>query len=269
MRRASTCLAVLGLAVLGLSATASAAPTITLKAKAVPIPGFPHTGNILGAGAALKAEFTISGPNTAASRRRWSGVKFYRSGRREAAPAGVRHLPAKPRSNRAGPRHARRTRQPVPKGSANGVVSFGTERVGETLTVQPFFAPGGNLEFFADGTSPVSIEFLSKGNVVNSSPPFGPTVLAEVPLVETVPGALDASAKEINVKVGAAYKKGRQDDLLHHGAEEVPEGRLPAEGGDGIRQRQQPQGTGRKRGSLVQGAVPQEVEQTTAAGGRA
>ena len=61
MRRISTCLAVLGLAVLGLSASASAAPTITLKAEAVPIPGFPHTGNILGAGAALKAEYTISG----------------------------------------------------------------------------------------------------------------------------------------------------------------------------------------------------------------
>ena len=70
MRRASTCLAVLGLAVLGLSATASAAPTITLKAEAVPIPGFPHTGNILGAGAALRPNSRSRGPNTAASRRR-------------------------------------------------------------------------------------------------------------------------------------------------------------------------------------------------------
>ena len=52
MRRASTCLAVLGLAALGLPAAASAAPTVTFKATAIPIPGFPHTGNILGAGAA-------------------------------------------------------------------------------------------------------------------------------------------------------------------------------------------------------------------------
>ena len=147
-----------------------------------------------------------------------------------------------------------------PKGCANGVVSFGTERVSETVSVQPFFAPGGNLEFFADGTSPVSIEFLSKGKVVNSSPPFGPTVLAEVPLVESVPGALDASAKEISVMVGAAYKKGKKTRLLHHGAEEVPEGWVPAEGRDGIRKRQQPQGTGRKGRSLLQGAVPQEVD---------
>ena len=46
MRRISTCLAVLGLAVLGLSASASAAPTITFKAKAVPIPGVPGTGEV-------------------------------------------------------------------------------------------------------------------------------------------------------------------------------------------------------------------------------
>ena len=32
-----------------------------MKAAAVPIPGFPHTGNIYGAGAAVKSEVTISG----------------------------------------------------------------------------------------------------------------------------------------------------------------------------------------------------------------
>jgi len=71
MRRASTCLALLGsLAVLGLPAAASAAPTVTFKAKAVPIPKpgggtYPHTGNILakkgGKGAALEANFVITG----------------------------------------------------------------------------------------------------------------------------------------------------------------------------------------------------------------
>ena len=40
---------------------ATAAPTVRLKARAVPIPNFRHTGNILGAGAAVQAELTISG----------------------------------------------------------------------------------------------------------------------------------------------------------------------------------------------------------------
>ena len=61
MRRATICLAVVGFAVLALAGTASAVPTVTFKAKAVPIKGFPHTGNILGAGTALQAEYSISG----------------------------------------------------------------------------------------------------------------------------------------------------------------------------------------------------------------
>src|ERR1700733_5819473 len=72
MRKASTRLALLGLAVamLALPAVAGAAPTVTLKVKAVPIPKnpasnggptWPGTGNIFGAGTAVEAEFTIKG----------------------------------------------------------------------------------------------------------------------------------------------------------------------------------------------------------------
>ena len=78
----------LGLAVLGLSASASAAPTITLKAKAVPIPGFPHTGNILGAGAALKAEYTISGTEYGGFPAPLIGVKFYGPASAKLHPQG-------------------------------------------------------------------------------------------------------------------------------------------------------------------------------------
>jgi hypothetical protein len=106
-------------------------------------------------------------------------------------------------------------------------VSFGTERVHETVSVQPFFAPGGNLEFFVNGTSPVSIEILSKGHVTSASPPFGPTVVAEVPLIESVPGALDASAEEINVRVGAAYKKGKKTVYYITVPKKCPKGGFP------------------------------------------
>jgi hypothetical protein len=83
MRRISAYLAVLGFAVLGLSTTASAAPTVTLKAKAVPIPGFPHTGNILGAGAAVQAEYRISGTEYGGHPAPLTGVTFY-------LPSGVK-----------------------------------------------------------------------------------------------------------------------------------------------------------------------------------
>ena len=87
------------------------------------------------------------------------------------------------------------SRSPVRRASCVGVVSFGGERVHETASVQPFFAPGGNLEFFVDGVTPVSIEILATGHVVSSAPPFGLEVIGEVPLIETVPGALDASLR--------------------------------------------------------------------------
>jgi hypothetical protein len=226
MRRISTCLAVLGLAVLGLSASASAAPTITMKAVAVPIQGFPHTGNILGAGAALKTEFTISGTEYGGFPPPLTGVKFY-------GPAGAKLHPqgfgtcAPSVIQEKGPSACSKQSSAGPKGSASGVVSFGTERVAETVSVQPFFAPGGDLSFFVDGTSPVSIEILSTGKVLTSSPPFGPTVEAEVPLIESVPGALDASAKEINVTVGAAYKKGKKTNYYIVVPKKCPKGGFP------------------------------------------
>jgi hypothetical protein len=226
MRRVSTCLAVLGLAVLGLSASASAAPTITLKAKAVPIPGFPHTGNILGAGAALQAEYTISGTEYGGFPPPLIGVKFYGPASAKLHPQGFGTC-APSAIETTGPSACSKASKAGPTGSANGVVSFGTERVAETVSIQPFFAPGGNLEFFADGTSPVSIEILSKGKVVNSSPPFGPTVEAEVPLVESVPGALDASVKSINVQVGAAYKKGKKTVYYATIPKTCPKGGFP------------------------------------------
>ena len=40
-----------------------------------------------------------------------------------------------------------------------------------------------------------------------ASAPYGPEMTVELPLVETVPGADDASILSFKVKVGAAYKR--------------------------------------------------------------
>src|SRR5205085_9872410 len=94
-----------------------------------------------------------------------------------------------------------------PVGHANGVVSFGNERVHEGVTIESFFIANG-LGFYVEGHSPVQLEFFSKGKYVNlrGGAGFGPRLLTEVPLVETVPGAPDASTETINVKVGAARR---------------------------------------------------------------
>jgi hypothetical protein len=237
MRRASTRLALLGLAVatLGLPATAGAAPTVTLKVKAVPIPKspssnggptWPGTGNILGAGSALETEIKISGTEYAGSALPLVGVTFY-------TPAGTKlttkgfttcsnsileshEVQQCPKKSVAGP-----------KGEARGVVSFGSTRVHETLSVQPFFEPGGKLAFYAEGTSPASIELLSQGGFTSGSGGFGPVFHAEVPLVLTVPEAPYGSVEVIKVKVGAAFKQGKK--LVSYGTvpKKCPKGGFP------------------------------------------
>jgi hypothetical protein len=214
-RRMSACLTVLALAALaalaalGLSATAAAAPTLTFSVTAVPIPGFPGTGDILGTGAVIQARGTVSGTEYGGFPPPVTGVKFY-------VPAGSKVHPhgfavcAPSVIETSGPESCPKQSIAGPKGSAAGVVSFGTERVSETASVQPFFAPGGSLEFFVDGKTPVSLEILGTGHVVGASPPFGLEFFGEVPLIETVPGALDASFEKGVISIGAAYRQGKK-----------------------------------------------------------
>src|ERR1700761_1034500 len=81
MRRGAMSLAVLGLLVL--AGPALAAPTATLKIKAIPIPGFPGTGNVLGAGAEVEDQMTISGTEYGGFPSPLTGINVY-------APAGIR-----------------------------------------------------------------------------------------------------------------------------------------------------------------------------------
>jgi hypothetical protein len=232
LRRTFTSLVVLGLAVLGLavlclSATALAAPTFTFKVTAVPIPGFPHTGDILGAGAAFQGEGTISGTEYGGFPPPLTGIEVY-------APAGAKLHPqgfatcAPSTIEKEGPGPCPRTSIAGSKGFATGAVSFGGERVQETASVQPFFAPGGNLEFFVDGKTPVVLEVLGVGHVVDAAPPFGLELLGEVPLIETVPGAPDASFEEGDISVGAAYKRGKKTISYLTLPKRCPQGGFPA-----------------------------------------
>jgi hypothetical protein len=223
MRRASTCLAVLGsLVVLGLPAAASAvAPTVTFKAKDVPIPKpgggtYPHTGNILGAGTALEANFVITGSGYGATPQNPNGgipplaqVNFFLpvGAKINAAPFGKCSEAV---LKNTGPSGCKANTVASPKGNALGEVTFGSERVPEEASLQAFFGPSG-LMFYVQGSSPVSLEFVSSGTYVNSGqPPYGLELKTLVPAIATVPGAALASTKNINIKVGAAIKKGKK-----------------------------------------------------------
>jgi hypothetical protein len=212
MRRASTCLALLGcLAALGLPAAASAAPAITLVAKAVPLKGFPHTGNILGAGAAVEFKITIKGtestggvPSQLTGVKTWlpAGSKLHTQGFVTCPPATLENV---------GPKGCPTKSQASPVGTAGVVDPIGGELVKENAELQAFFAPGGGLQFYTNAASPISAQLIaSSGKYINSSAPYGPEFVGTVNLINSVPGAPPVSTESINIKVGAAYKQGKK-----------------------------------------------------------
>jgi hypothetical protein len=207
MRRASTCLAVLGLALLALPGVASALPVVKFKAEAVPIPGFPHTGNILGAGTDLQTEYQITGTEYLGSPPPVIGVNFYLPKGSVLHPSGFPTC-ATNVLEQFGPIKCPKGSAAGPIGTVLGFVTFGGERVEESAELSSFYSPGGGIEFFTDGHSPVSLEILSKGHYINlgGAGGYGPEVIVQVPLVASVPGAPYASVKSINGKFGSAIK---------------------------------------------------------------
>jgi hypothetical protein len=181
-------------------------PTVKFKAEAVPIPGFPHTGNILGAGAALQVHYTIAGSEYGGFPAPLVGVNFYTPAGTEIHPRAFASCPPA-RLQNIGPGACPRRSRLTIAGTALGIVSFGDERVQERASIQAFLAPGGTMEFYTQGSSPVSLEFLAPSHVAPAPAPYAQKFVTAVPLIETVPGAPDASTLSVDVKVGAAYRK--------------------------------------------------------------
>jgi hypothetical protein len=225
MRRASICLAVLGLIALGLPAVSSAAePTASIvkfKAKAIPVPkkgggSWAGTGNILGAGAAVEAEYEFAGEGYGPTAAKPSGgippisqVNFYLPAGAKLHPAGFAQCTEATLHN-VGPSGCPAGSSASPIGRALGEVQFGAERVAEETELSAFFGEGGLL-FYTIGHTPTSLEIVSKGKYKNShQPPYGEEVEVLVPPVASVPGAPLASVKEIKIKTGAARKSGKK-----------------------------------------------------------
>jgi hypothetical protein len=213
---------------LAAAGSALAVPTVTFSAKILPIPGFPHTGNILGAGADLETTFTIHGTEYdfghPAPLRRVDvlfpkGTKITTKGFPDACT---------PAMLEKGGAAACKKEQAGPVGEANGVVNIGGEPIPEPVKVTPEFTANGLL-FWVEGSSPAKIEIVSKGHWTTASGgPYGPEIVTEVPLIETLPGAPDASTESIRVKSGGAIRKGKK--VIYYGTvpKSCPKGGFPA-----------------------------------------
>ncbi len=172
MRRVSIVFAVCLVAALATVSVAEAAPTVKFKAVAVPIKGFPHTGNILGAGAAIQAEYKIEGTEYGGFPPPIIGVNFY-------LPKGtVLHTSGFPtcalaKLEQVGPSACSHGSAAGPVGKVLGIVSFGAERVEEGATLESFYAPGEGSSSSPTATPRCRWKSSPKGNTCISAEPEG------------------------------------------------------------------------------------------------
>ena len=126
LRHAFTCVALLVLGVLALAPAASAAPAVTFKSTALPIPGFPGTGDILGAGTEVEVQSTITGteyggfpsPLVLLTINSPAGTKVNSNGFATCAQAVL---------EADGPQGCPKKSRAGPVGEGLGIVSFGRE----------------------------------------------------------------------------------------------------------------------------------------------
>ena len=202
-------------------------PTVNIKASAVPIPGFPGTGNFYGKGADVEGTLEIEGSGYGVTPQNPTGSPPPVSAVNVYLPRGVKLHPAgfgtcsEATLKNIGPIGCPKNSRASARGSVLGEVTFGTERVPEEASLQAFFAPGGGMLFYTQGTSPVALEVVSAGRYVRSSGQYSWELETLVPAVATVPGAPFASVSKIHLKAGAAYRS--------HG-KVIPYGTVPKKG---------------------------------------
>jgi hypothetical protein len=192
-----------------LPAVAAATPTVTVRGRAVAIRGFPHTGNYFGAGAAVRAEVRISGTEYGGFPPPLIGINVYLPAGVHLHPQGFPTCPVGVITEMREPRLCPKGSAAGPVGRVSGVVAFGSEIVGEQGEILSFFAPGGGFEFLTLGHTPVTLEIPTVGRLLHpgGAGGFGPEFTGAIPLVETVPGAQDASVEAIDITLGAAIRR--------------------------------------------------------------
>ena len=209
-RRVPVHLVVTALALLALPAAATAAPTVTLKGKAVPIPGFPHTGNFFGAGAAIHAEYTIHGteyggfpaPLIGVTASLPKGVKLHPRGFATCPPKLILEERTPERCPRGSEGWSRRNcqrsrvvRQRTCAGDRRTLRLLHPGHRDRVLHGWPFAGVAGNPIQRADHEP----QWRRR---------LWPEARRRTALGRTVPVAPDASVESIKVTLGAAYRKG-------------------------------------------------------------
>jgi hypothetical protein len=228
MRRTPICAVVLALGSLALPGLAAAAPKVAFKLTALPIPGFAHTGNHLGAGAYAKLDFTIEGTEYFGSPPPIIGARFYAPAGAVVHPAGFPTCPEETLLE-VGPGACPTNSKAGPVGTLLGSVTFGGDRVYESGELLPFLRPGGGFYYFAAGHTPTVIEAIAKGRFshLGGIDGYGFEEEEELPLIATVPEGPYASVDTITGAFGAAIRSHGKTLYLFRLPRTCPQGGFP------------------------------------------
>ena len=224
------CLVLAVLAVLCLPALASAATVTGVRAAIKPIPGFPETGDILGAGAQVEIEGRLEGnelPGGLPLQTRKLVLYF---------PAGTKIDPTgfptctvsklEIDGPEGCPKHSR-----IADGTVGVADQIGTgEATREEGALEVFITPGNGVVAYANAASPISAQIIIPAQWETAPPPYGPKLTFNIPLVDSVPGALPVSGTSIKEKAGAAIRKNGKTYYYGRVPAKCPKGGFPGKG---------------------------------------
>jgi hypothetical protein len=94
-----------------------------------------------------------------------------------------------------------------PEGGIVSEVAFGSEIVPETAKVLAFFGAGETINFYAQGSSPVSLEFVMTASYRPDAAPYGRVLSINVPALETVPGGAHAIITSLTLTLGSSRRE--------------------------------------------------------------
>ena len=255
MRRLLSLIAVACVSLLAAAPAASAAPEVKFKVTPLPIPGYPGTGYRLGAGAALEAEYRISGTEYGGFPAPLIGVVFYLPPGTHIHPAGFPTCPdalilteKEPHRCPAGSRAG--------TGTVQGIVAFGHTRVPEEGDSRILLLAGRRAEFLHVRARP-----RVPGNPVHGEVREPRGCRRERPRTD-LPGAARGNGPGSPRRLGSEDQhqgrrcagQGQARDLLRHGAVEMPEGRIHRQDSADVRGARGTQPADGDR--AVHGAVP-------------
>ena len=230
MRRACMYVVLAGLVILGLPAVASAATVTGVRAAIVPIPGFPETGDILGAGADVEIEGRLEGnelPGGLPLQTRRLVLYF---------PAGTRIDPqgfptcTVVKLEEVGPEGCPKQSR-IADGTVGVADQIGSgEATREEGKLEIFITPGDGVVAYANAASPISAQIIIPAHWETAPAPYGPKLTFEIPLVDSVPGALPVSGTSLKVKAGAAIRKNGKTYYYGRVPAKCPKGGFPGKG---------------------------------------